>query len=165
MQMILEGSLSPSSSRTEKFEAIDSAEVIDAWQSRFSMPKETFTGLAFYRRAQNIWAFSDVDLPRLSYEAVGMRMMSLKEKPWKPSTCALQVFGMHARRNKVVLDSEQARRFMLGESQDLVAEADAGFVIAIFQDQVLGCGLYSRGKLVSQVPKERRISADAEGDL
>jgi NOL1/NOP2/fmu family ribosome biogenesis protein len=163
--MILEGSLSPSSSRTEKFEAIDSAEVIAAWQSRFDMPGEAFIGFAFYRRAQNIWAFSDVDLPRLSYEAVGMRMMSLKEKPWKPTTCALQVFGRHARKNTVALNSEQARRFMSGESQDLEAEAEAGFVIALFQDQVLGCGLYSRGKLVSQLPKERRISVDTKGDL
>ncbi|HWQ18936.1 MAG TPA: hypothetical protein VN455_04105 [Methanotrichaceae archaeon] len=155
----------PSSSRAEKFERIDRAEVIGAWQSRFGMPDEAFAGFAFYRRAQNIWAFSDADLPRLSYESIGIRMMSMKEKPWKPTTCALQVFGKHARRNIIVLDSEQARRFMLGESVDLEAESEAGFVIVVFQDQVLGCGLYSKGRLVSQLPKERRISVDTEGDL
>jgi hypothetical protein len=38
-------------------------------------------------------------------------------------------------------------------------------VVVFYNGDVLGCGLYSHGKLVSQLPKESRIIGDAEMDI
>lgn len=169
--MIREGSLSPSSSRTKGvFEPLDRGEVIDMWRSRFGTPEDTFEGYSFYRKSQSIWVFSNAALPRLSYETIGLRMISLNDMPWKPTTCALQIFGRHATKNILHLNSEQAKAFMAGESQvvtpncELSPELGPGYVVVFYRGEVLGCGLYSReGKLISQLPKERRMSF-AEGD-
>lgn len=135
------------------------------WQDRFGIPVQVFDCYSFYRRAQNVWAFSDVVLPKLSYEAVGLRTMNFKEDPWKPTSCALQVFGKHATKNTLQLTPEEARIFLAGKSQVLEANVEPGYVVVFYNGEVLGCGLYSHGKLVSQIPKERRISGDTEIDI
>lgn len=149
------------------------------WQSRFGIPEEVFSGYSFYRKAQSIWVCSNAHLPGLKYETIGMRMISLKDRPWKPTTSALRIFGKHATKNVICLTLEQAKIFMAGASQNIQpdSEMDSGYVVVIYRDNVLGCGLYSRdkdslgmysngkcaqgmsllGKLISQIPKESRI--------
>jgi NOL1/NOP2/fmu family ribosome biogenesis protein len=158
--------LSPGSSRTkEVFEPLEYEEVVKMWQSRFAVAEDAFEGCRFYKKAQSVWVCSDADLPRLRYEAIGMRMMSLKDRPWKPTTCALQIFGKHATKNVLHLSPDQAAAFMAGETQDvsLDPEPEAGYVVVFYNGRVLGCGLYSRGRLISQIPRERRIMRE-EGD-
>jgi NOL1/NOP2/fmu family ribosome biogenesis protein len=176
--------LSPSSSRgrgKNNFEPLSRSEVTDLWHSRFGMPAEAFLGYRFYRKANSIWVISEADLPNFSYEALGLRMISLKDRPWKPTTCALQIFGRYATKNVVHLNEEQARAFLAGERQALemggkALEAgrksletgcepcESGYVVVFYRGEVLGCGLYSRGVLASQLPKERRMSNCMEGD-
>ena len=158
--------MSPSLSRNRTaFELEDRSRVVGLWQERFGIPAQVFDGFSFYRRAQNVWAFSDTTLPKLSYEAIGLRMMNFKEEPWKPTSCALQFFGRHATKNAVHLNREQSGIFFAGKSQVLEANVEPGYVVVFYNGDVLGCGLYSHGKLISQLPKERRISGDAEMDI
>lgn len=158
--------MSPSSSRGRRgslFEPLVKEEVVDLLHSRFGIPGEAFEGCRFYRKAKSIWVMSDEDLPNLSYEALGLRMISLKDRPWKPTTCALQVFGKYATKNVVHLDDCQAKAFLAGERQPLDVEREPGYVVVFYRGEVLGCGLYSRGALASQLPKERRIANTTEG--
>ncbi len=127
------------------------------------MLESAFEGYRFYRKAQSIWAISDEDLPNLSYEALGLRIISLKDRPWKPTTCALQVFGRYATKNTINLDDSQAKAFLAGERQPLEAQCEPGYVVVFYRGEVLGCGLYSRSTLASQLPKERRIANCMEG--
>jgi NOL1/NOP2/fmu family ribosome biogenesis protein len=158
--------LSPSWPKSRNvFELEDRSKIAGLWQERFGVPVQVFDSFCFYRRAQNVWAFSDSVLPKLRYEAIGLRMMNFKEEPWKPTSCALQVFGRHATKNAVHLTGEQSRIFFAGKSQVLEAEVEPGYVVVFYNGDVLGCGLYSHGKLISQLPKERRISGDAEMDI
>ena len=150
--------MSPGSSRIRNvFEPIDPSEVAGLWHSRFGIPEREFDGFQFFRKAQSIWVISDSDLPKLSYEALGMRIMSLKDRPWKPTTSALQIFGRHASKNLVHLDEEQSRVFLAGGSQPIESDSEPGYVVVFYRGEVLGCGLYSHGKLASQLPKERRM--------
>lgn len=150
--------MSPGSSRIRNvFEPMDPSEVAGLWHSRFGIPESEFDGFQFFRKAQSIWVISDSDLPKLSYEALGMRIMSLKDRPWKPTTSALQIFGRHASKNLVHLDEEQFRVFLAGGSQLFGSDSEPGYVVVFYRGEVLGCGLYSHGKLVSQLPKERRM--------
>jgi len=161
--------LSPSSSRGRggnNFEPLERREVADLWHSRFGGPEDAFEGYRFYRKASSIWVISEADLPNLSYEALGMRMISLKDRPWKPTTCALQIFGRYATKNVVHISDEQARAFLAGESQAMETgceSCESGYVVVFYRGEVLGCGLYSRGILASQLPKERRMSNCMEG--
>ena len=158
--------MSPSWPKSRKaFELEDRSKIVGLWQERFMIPVQVFDGFCFYRRAQNVWAFSDTTLPKLSYEAIGLRMMNFKEEPWKPTSCALQVFGRHATKNAVHLNREQSGIFFAGKTQVLEANVEPGYVVVFYNGDVLGCGLYSHGKLISQLPKERRISGDAEMDI
>ena len=158
--------MSPGWSKSSNaFEMEDRSKIARLWQERFGIPVQVFDGFCFYRRAQNVWAFSDTELPKLRYEAIGLRMMNFKEEPWKPTSFALQVFGRDATKNAVHLTREQSGIFFAGKSQVLEANVEPGYVVVFYNGDVLGCGLYSHGKLVSQVPKESRINGDAEMDI
>ncbi len=177
--------MSPGSSRTRNiFEPLDRSEVAALWGARFGIPESAFEGYRFFRKAQSVWVVSDADLPALSYEALGMRMMSMKDRLWKPTTCALQIFGRFATRNLVHLTGARAAAFLAGESQQIESSSEScsksssefcsaspsepccesGYVVVFYRGEVLGCGLYSRGRLISQIPKEFRTQSFAEGE-
>jgi len=155
----------PGSSRNRArnvFEPVEASRVVQLWQERFGMDLEAFSGLRFVKKASSIWAISDAELPRLSYESLGMRIMNCKDRPWKPTTAALQLFGRHATKNLVHLEGGEARLFLQGASQPLPEHCNAGacqpgYVVVFYRGDALGCGLYSHGMLVSQIPKERRM--------
>ena len=155
--------MSPSSSRIRNvFEPLDPSYVADLWNSRFGISLSVFMGYLFFRKAQSVWAINDNCLPRISYEAIGMRIMNLKDRPWKPTTSALQVFGRHATKNVIHLDSINAMIFLEGKTQVIESNSEPGYVVVFYRGEVLGCGLYSHGKLASQIPKERRMASVAE---
>jgi NOL1/NOP2/fmu family ribosome biogenesis protein len=91
-------------------------------------------------------------------------MMNLKDRPWKPTTCALQIFGRNATKNLIHLDEIQAKIFLRGGSQPIESVSEPGYVVVFYRGDVLGCGLYSHGKLISQLPKERRMEASMQGE-
>ena len=133
---------------------------MELWRSRFGIPTEAFEGYAFHLRGHNVWISSSAELPDLRYETIGVRFMSTKGQVWKPTTSALQLFGGRATKNTIDLDPDQAKMYLAGESQSLGADLENGYVVVSYRGMVLGCGLYSRGELVSQLPKERRIMSD-----
>jgi len=157
--------LLPSSSRIRNvFEPLENSEVAELWNSRFGIPAHAFDGFRFYRKSNSIWVISDSLIPKLSYETLGMRMMNLKDRPWKPTTCALQIFGRSATKNLIHLDEAQAKIFLTGGSQPIESVSEMGYVVVFYRGEVLGCGLYSHGKLISQLPKERRMDASTHGE-
>lgn len=181
--MIREVSLSRclSSIKNRSFEPLDPGVIAREWQARFGIPEEVFSGLTFFKRGRMVWAFSETMVPPFVCETVGLRIMSMREHPWKPTTYALQLWGRFATKNIVELDDSETRTFFAGETVQLLAEREnaahssrfvstaqfniidsleTGYVIAAHRGAILGCGLYSRGRLISQLPKERRISGD-----
>lgn len=144
---------------------MDRAEVAEMMGSRFGIPPEALDGVSFFLRGRNVWAFSLTEVPDLDFEAVGLRFISVRGRVPKPSSYALQLFGRFATKNAVDLSSHQARKFIAGERQSLDADLEDGYVVVAHLGDVLGCGLYSRGELISQLPKERRIGEDGIENL
>lgn len=153
------------------FSPLDRAEVAELMESRFGIPPAAFENVSFYRKGRNVWAFSLPDIPDLRCESVGLRFLSVRGKVPKPTTYALQLFGHLATKNSVDLSAEEAEKFMAGDRQRLEAGVEDGYVVVSYRGGVLGCGLYVRGELVSQLPKERRImneetkNRSSDGDL
>jgi NOL1/NOP2/fmu family ribosome biogenesis protein len=54
--------------------------------------------------------------------------------------------------------------FLEGGSQVFESDCEIGYVVVFYRGDVLGCGLYSHGKLVSQIPKERRMASTAKSE-
>ena len=155
--------MSPNSSgKRNIFEPLDRSFIADLWGERFGIPQSAFSGYIFFQKAHSVWAANEAIFPRLSYEAIGMRIMNLKDRPWKPTTSALQVFGQHATKNLIHLDSADARSFMEGKTLAIESDSESGYVVVFYRGEVLGCGLYSRGLLASQIPKERRMASAEE---
>ncbi len=157
--------MSPRSSRIRNiFEPLDRSLVTKIWQERFGISEQAFSGCKFFQKASSIWAISDVDLPALSYEAIGMRIMNCKDRPWKPTTSALQIFGRYATKNVIHINQEEAMIFLEGGSQAIESDCETGYVVVFYRGDVLGCGLYSHGMLVSQIPKESRMASTAKSE-
>lgn len=146
-----------SRSSAEGFQLVNKDAVVSLWNERFGIPEKVFERISFFRRGRMIWAFSLPEIPPFRCESVGMRVISMRESPWKPTTYALQLWGRYARKNVIDLDDEMARRFFAGESLELRAPVERGYVVVTHMGSVIGCGLYTPGRLISQLPRERRI--------
>ncbi len=136
---------------------MDRARVVEIMGSRFGIPSEAFEGVSFYLRGRNVWAFSLPEIPDLAWETVGLRVISVRGRVPKPTTAALQLFGRHATKNVVDLGTEDALKFAAGERQRISAPVEDGYVVVSHGGDVLGCGQYLDGELISLLPKERRI--------
>lgn len=148
------------------FRRVDAEPFVEWWQDRYGLPPETFAGLHFYQRGQaTIW-LSGADLSgmaRARVEAVGIRVLRLGARYWKPTSIAIISLASDATRNVIDLEEEEARRFLAGA--ECVLEQDdprldgieGGFVVVRFCGVALGCGEWRRRTLRSNVPKGRRI--------
>ena len=141
----------------------DREEIIAWWAGRFGVPEEVFEPYELFITGKGtIWALRRSErAPRgvegLRYEALGMVIMRKGKLGWKPTTNAIQVLGRYTRKNVVELNEAQMRAFVAGEDvKGPFPGLEEGYVIVSYGGVPLGCGLYRRGVLRSQVPKVRR---------
>lgn len=133
-------------------------EVLDWWEERFEIPRETFEAFSFWEKgAGKIWVFAGESSSPTTVEGLGMTFLRTRQEHWKPTTVAVQRFGHLATKNVVSLSPEEAQRFAAGEDQTVEWDGDWGYLIAtreVADERVpLGVGLYLHGELRSVVPK------------
>jgi len=92
-------------------------------------------------------------LNRLKIKSAGVPFLRLLER-WKPTTVGLQVFGGLATKNVVSLDDETLDLFLKDGTVRKNFPAEYGYVIVKWKNGVLGCGLYGKEGLKSQIPVE-----------
>ena len=135
--------------------------VVDWWIDRFAVPEDTFVDYTFWEKGKGkVWALPyDLEEP-VPVEALGLKLLRTRQEHWKPTTDAVQRFGREAEQNVLVLDADQARRFIAGEDQELDWAGDWGY-LAVAHDlaggvEPIGVGLFTYGELKSMVPKGHR---------
>ena len=132
-------------------------------RDRFGISKRIFSDYSFIVRGEKIWiAFKDVlekDLEGLNIEAIGLLFGRYfeKQKRFKPTTNALQIFGRYATKNIVELNEKEKEMYIRGYDLEKKLNLEEGYVIVKFKNDVLGCGLYREGKIKNQIPKARKI--------
>ncbi|MGD8328763.1 MAG: hypothetical protein PVJ49_04955 [Acidobacteriota bacterium] len=153
--------------RRVPFAEIDGAPYRAWWEERFAPAGDPFFSLRFYQRGKNnVWV-GNVDLAgleRTRLDAVGLHLLRIGRRMWKPTSTAIVAFGAGARRNLLELERGEAAEFLAGRDLGIGAE-DArrddmtrGFIAVRYAGVALGCGeWHERGVLVSLIPRNQRV--------
>jgi len=72
---------------------------------------------------------------------------------WKPTTAALLFLGDVITKNVVHLTEEQLQPFLRGEMLPGPFVVDGGYVAVRCEEKMLGCALYGKAGLKSQLPR------------
>ena len=135
-------------------------EILDYFSNRFAIPEKAFEGFCFLLGKRKIWVVrGHPELERLmkqlKFESAGIPLLRTKTSMWKPTTTGLHLFGLHATRNVIDLEGDALQAFLKREAIDGSLPLEPGFVIVRCKGKVLGCGIYGKGRLRSQLPEKR----------
>lgn len=138
--------------------ADDVARGLGYFAERFGLGEEAFAGHRFFLRARTIWAAADSPtlseaLEKLALDSVGIPLLRFLPGGPKPTTRGLQVFGGRAVRNVADLAPGDLARLLRGELLGREFPCQPGYVILRSEGQIIGCGLYGRQGLRSQIPR------------
>jgi NOL1/NOP2/fmu family ribosome biogenesis protein len=144
-------------------------EILTYFSTRFGIPGASFNGFCFIKSGNTAWAVSDVSglaeiVNGLKLETAGIPLLRTKKNLWKPTTAGLQYFGHEATRNTIDLNNETLMALLREGFLVGAFCLEPGFVIITWNGRVLGCGLYSKGRLTSQVPAESWRQIRGKGD-
>ncbi len=150
------------------FAEIDGTHYADWWRERFAPEPDPFGRMRFYQRGRaNLWVGTAdiVGLETTRMDAVGIHLLRVGRRMWKPTATAIRAFGSLATTNTVELGVNELRAFLAGSELEL-EPGDArrelisrGFVAVLFGGVAVGCGeWHERGALVSLVPRNERLA-------
>jgi NOL1/NOP2/fmu family ribosome biogenesis protein len=150
------------------FAEIDGAPYADWWMRRFAPVADPFRGMRFYRRGRtNVWVgTADIrGLESTRMDAVGIHLMRVGRRVWKPTSTSIRSFGAGATRNLFDLEETELRPFLAGADSELGSDDPRrellthGFVVVRWKGAPLGCGeWHGRGVLASLVPRNQRLA-------
>ncbi|MEK6943027.1 MAG: hypothetical protein AABX00_03125 [Nanoarchaeota archaeon] len=101
---------------------------------------------------------SVLDFSKLRINSVGIYFCEVDDRGIRLSIEGSQIVGVHAAKNIVEFDDNESRRWLKGE--DIEKECDCkGFVIIKHNNDFMGSGKYSNGKILNYIGKTRRINS------
>lgn len=132
--------------------------IFEYWGERFGVSPSALSGLRFLIRGRNVWAVSDFDgleqiLASLKIEAAGLPFLRRRGRLWKPTTAALLFVGDPISKNVVDLSPELLNSFLRGEVLHGPFPVEGGYVAVRHEGKMLGCALYGKAGLRSQLPR------------
>jgi len=126
---------------------------------RFGIPLAAFDGYCLLERRKVYTLVPNSPhlplLATLKVHSVGLPVLRKLPRHLKPTSIALQRFGGRATRHTVELSPAQIEQLL--QEQALLCHIDCqpGYMILLHAGQVLGCGLYTPGRLLSQIPRHQ----------
>ena len=122
------------------------------------MPPARLGGLQFLVRGRNVWAVADLDglqnaLASHKVEAAGLPFLRRQKRMWKPTTAAMLFLDDTITKNAVNLTDDQLHPFLRGETLPGPFVVEPGYVAARYEEKMLGCALYGKAGLKSQLPR------------
>jgi len=138
-------------------ESREEMDVEDAWkffEKRFGVSRKDLEGHKILKRSGDFWLTSDVDEPELEYKTEGVRFLRDTGNYLKPTTYGLQILGEKISCNTVELEKEELIELLNGDMIERELE-EKGYVALVYEEEVIGCGLYKDGLVSSRVPKGR----------
>jgi NOL1/NOP2/fmu family ribosome biogenesis protein len=131
--------------------------ILGYFTARFGIPLTAFDGLCLLLQHKTYTLCSMTpyleQLARLRVHAVGLPVLRHIRHHLKPTTAALQRFGSQASRHVLDLSDSQVVTLLHEREQPLHLDIQPGYVILRHAGHILGCGLYTPGRLRSQLPQ------------
>ncbi len=125
--------------------------------ARFGIPLTAFDDLCLLLRHKLYSLCSATPhmerLAALQVQSVGLPVLRIIRHHLKPTTAALQRFGSQATCHVLDLSDSQFVALLHTREQSLQLDIQPGYVILRHGDHILGCGLYTPGRLRSQLPQ------------
>lgn len=100
---------------------------------------------------------SKIDLSKLRLNSVGMYFCEIDDKGIRLSIEGSQIIGPKATKNVVELNEEETKKWFKGENLEIKGDY-SGFLIIKNNNDFLGTGKYSNGKILNYVGKSRRVN-------
>ncbi len=139
---------------------IELAKILTSLEERFGLKPELFSQKILLRGKHKIWMVSkqaeqlfDAKIP---IEKWGMRALTGRSFPYKPSTPFAQAYGHLAKRGIVYLTKEQLKIYFQGETQQCLCHDGRGSVLVSDGHFVVGTAFFTGDQLESQFPKADR---------
>ncbi len=131
-------------------------QVLSFWEGRFGIPKKTFDPYLLLSTAKNYWLFispPDIKaLQSLRVQTIGLLFTRKVSRYLKPTTTAIQRFGVLATKNVIKLSYPELDRLRCERKIPYQADISDGYVIISCEEKIWGCGLYITGRLISYLP-------------
>ena len=131
--------------------------VLGYFETRFGMPLSAFDDLCLLLRHKTYSLLSSTKhverLAGLQVQSAGLPVLRSIRNHRKPTTVALQRFGSQATRHVLDLSEAQVSTLLHEREQPLQLDIQPGYVILRHAGRILGCGLYTPGRLRSQLPQ------------
>lgn len=136
--------------------------VLGYFPARFGIPLTVFDGICLLLRHKTYTLWSAIPhmerLAGLHVHAVGLPVLRLIRHHVKPTTAALQRFGSQATCHVLDLSDIQVVALLHEREQPVHLDIQPGYVILRHAGHILGCGLYTPGRLRSQLPQQARAA-------
>lgn len=136
--------------------------LIEYLEKRFGIPRRVFEGYSivgyrndFHLMTKDVHRFDGLKAVRR-----GIKFASVYEDLVKLSTAAVQLFGAHATKNTIELTDTELSEFVRGgtiEKSDDGRPIEEGPVIGLHKGMPVGLGIFRKGRIKSQIPREKRI--------
>ena len=131
--------------------------VLGYFDRHFGMPLTAFADLYLLLRHKAYSLFSATPhverLAGLQVHSAGLPVLRIMRYHLKPTTVALQRFGHQATRHVLDLSEAQVSTLLHEREQPVQLDIQPGYVILCHAGHILGCGLYTPGRLRSQLPQ------------
>ena len=101
---------------------------------------------------------SRIELSKLRLNSVGMYFCEIDSRGIRLSIEGSQIIGPEAKKNIVELNDDETRKWFKGEDLEKVCKDCNGFVILKCNNDFLGNGKYTNGKILNYVGKARRVN-------
>ncbi len=150
------------------FVEIDGSPYRRWWSDRFAPDPDPLAAMRFYQRGRsNIWVgtaeIAGLEAARL--DAVGVHLLRIGRRMWKPTSTAIRALGGTATINAIDLEEHELRAYLAGLEVEIgrgdarLAEVSRGFVEVRYLSAAVGCGeWHDRSALVSLLPASQRVS-------
>jgi len=145
------------SSWPEWLKGAERSHLLGFLQTRFGILESVFANHHLLRRGSTVWLLSKddrlINLASLPVKSVGLPLLRQAKTHLKPTTAALQLFGVYAEKNIVSLAQDQLQDLV--ERKEIKGEfgISPGYVIIVTETIIIGCGLSRPGRLISQFPR------------
>jgi hypothetical protein len=130
--------------------------VLGYFEERFGIPLTTFAAYRLLERHKIYVLMHDsphlAALASLKVHSLGLPLLRKMRQALKPTTVALQRFGHQATRHRLELLPAQRLQLVQEGELSLHLEWSPGYIMLLCEGHILGCGLYTPGRLRSQIP-------------